>query len=538
MAQRVSSGWPGGVTAPFRNLQHGVLISFGKGTVSGVQFFTIGQSRIGGNDIIKGGGDTITFSDQFNYVDYAEYALQWSVMRKLGQYPWGIIMAEADIELDNTSKKFLPGFDPIIGSGILPARPVKLSVGVNKETLNQFVGITGIPENSTKERKLSYHAFDAFEYVNDYVMTASGTPSTVSGMLHNKRTDEIIDYYLQAIGFSPSQYVLDVSLQPPIGFFDVTDRKLGDAFRDLVEAEMGMLFADENGVIRFWNRQHFLTVSGLGTAFNFNYSNIIEFDQENTPIINDVEVLAKPREVKPTKKIFELNGTEEIPANTTIDKFYEFTDDDGAVPVVGVITPVYITSAVSSLFQGNASEDGTGADAASFLSIVSTQLFGTKYRIRWRNAGSIPYFVTKLVMYGNPASIRIPISERFVDEASIRIFGRNAVRNGEPIVIENNAIQDESTAASIAQTIVETYKTQRRRYRAKVFARPELQIGDYGSLTIPDTGETKSVYITGITTSLDQNADLVQDLIFEEREIPKYFQIGTSAIGGTDKIAP
>jgi hypothetical protein len=72
-----------------------------------------------------------------------------------------------------------------------------------------------------------------------------------------------------------------------------------------------------------------------------------------------------------------------------------------------------------------------------------------------------------------------------------------------------------------------------------IFPRPELQIGDWGYITIPDANnETKSVFIVGSQTMMSINAEMTQRLWLEERVIKSYFSIGTSTIGGSDEIAP
>ena len=101
-------------------------------------------------------------------------------------------------------------------------------------------------------------------------------------------------------------------------------------------------------------------------------------------------------------------------------------------------------------------------------------------------------------------------------------------------------IQDKSTARTLAYTLVKEYKSPGKRYICPVAIQsdPALQIGDAGLLRIQDTNELKSVYITGITNSIQRNGDYTQTLEVEERTIRRYFTINVSRIGGTDAIAP
>lgn len=534
--QTVSSGWAGAVAGSYRQIGTGTLVSWNRLPASGINFFTVGTSKIGGQDIIKSGGTFVTFFDKYGYTDYSQYALDWSVSRQTGQYPFGLVMAQADVRFDNTSKLFTPSYDATIGSGILPNRPMKLSVSVNNESLMQFVGFTGQPELSIADRSMTLHAYDVMDYLNNFSFTASGN-TTISGFLQNVRTDQAISYYLTQLGFTTNQFSLDQSLQPPIGFVTVTDRKFGDVLKDLIEAEQATMFADENGIIRFWNRQHFLTTSGNGNKFAFNYNNITQIEYQNAPVINDVEVIAKPRKVGTSQPIFTLPAPVLVNGGSTLDVFATFSDNYGALPVTFVTTPTVGVGA-SSYFTVNTASDGTGTNLSSFVTVQSTYLFGTTYRVTFQNNYSSGAYITALQLYGTPAKITAVINQRYLDQSSIDNHGRNPMNNGDVLSIENSYIQDASTANALAWTIVDEFKTPRRRYVMSVFANPALQIGDYGTVTIPETGETKQMYIVGITTKLSPFGDLMQELQVEERQINSYLTVGVSLIGGTDRVSP
>lgn len=537
--QTTSSGWAGAVVAPLRTINQGVLASWQRATASGTSYFTIGQSTIGGRDIIKGSGSAVTFFDQYAYTDYTPYAMSWAVQRKTGSYSFGVILAQADVEFDNTSKLFQPNYDATIGSGILPNRPIKISVGFQGETINQFVGFTGQPEISIGGRTMKVHLFDAFDYINSSILTTSGMGATVSGVLTNKYADEVMSFCLNALGFGANQYVLDQSLQQKIAFAQVNGRKIGEIFADLVEAEQGLMFVDETGLIRFWNRQHFLTTSGLGSSFALNYSNLISLEYESAPIINDVTVEANVRQLSQKKKIWQLSTPLLLEPGKRTDIFADFTDANGELPTTSVDTPVNATTATTSYYITNQFSDGTGSDTSAYVSVSSTYLFGTRYRVTFNNTSTSSCYITELVLHGTPAEVVRKIQQRSYDRSSIDNYGLNPANNGQPIVLVNDYIQDDATAKSLAQTIVNENKDgSRSRFIAKCFGDPSLQIGDFGTLTIPDTGQTLSVFITGITNSLNNSGEFVQELRLEQKQIKSYFRIGTSAIAGNDEIAP
>lgn len=532
--QNVSANWAANQSAAFRNLNYGVLIDWTLATASGVNFFTIGTSLIGGNDIIKSGGGVPAYFDKYQYTDYSNYTLNWNVERYIGQYPYGTIMAQADLTLDNNSKLFLPGFDGTIGSGIQPRRPFKLSVGFSGELLNQIVAFTGMPQNHITQdgRQTILHGYDVFDYLNSYKSTASGI-LTMSGVYTNLRADQIIGDLLTEAGFSSSQYVLDQSLQKPIGYVAPANQLIGDMIQQFCEAEQALAFSDENGIIKFWNRQHFTTISGSGSAFT--YSNLQELHYATTPIINDVIVRAQPRTQQALQKVWELSGYITLPPGITVYSM-DFTDDFGALPVTSWVTPT--TGATSSTYTINTASDGSGSDASGSLA-YNSNLSGSTGTLIFNNLNpSATIYITSMIIFGTPAKVTQVIQQRYQDTASIATYGTCPGNNGQTLEIQNDAIQDAGGAASLAYTIVKEFGQPLRRYeKVPVIADPAIQIGDFRTLTNPDTSESFSVYVTGIRTTLDSAGNLQQYLDFEVRNTQHYFTIGTSTIAGADPIA-
>lgn len=532
--QTVSSGWGDKISNGKRTIGYGVLVAWMRTVASGVKFFTINQSRIGGPDLIKGGGDFVTFFDKYRFDDATPFVTSISVSKNIGQYPYGVIMAEADIELDNTSKKFLPNYDTTIGSGILPNRPIKISVGIEEEHMKLFTGYTTQPSITLNNRVVNMHAFDAFNFINSY-------RSSISGAFVNAPFHNVVASGMAEMGFTSSQYVIDKSLQQNIGYLATYDRTWGEIFKDGTEAEQALMFTDENGIIRFWNRQHFLTASGIA-RFQLSYSKLSDITWQNTPVINDVIVTAKPRSVQARQKIWEADSSIELPPGEDLEYFVDFNDDFGPLPTTSVSIPKYITTASGSqsFYATNEFDDGSGQARNSYVALVGAYSFGKTYKLTFRNTFTSKLFLTQLVIYATPAKVTQVIEERYQDQTSIDAFGRNPANNGDPLVIENDLIQDKSTAHSLAYTLVNEYKSPGKRYLCPVAVQsdPALQIGDAGLILINDTNEVKSVYITGIKNIISRDGLYNQVLEVEERTIKRYFTINQSRIGGSDAIAP
>lgn len=535
MVQTTSSGWNSVVNSAFRPLNTGVLVSFNKTVASGINYFTINTSTINGLDIIKGDGSStgVSFFDKYQYSDYTSKVKNWSVQRDIGQFPFGLIMAQADVEFDNSSNMFLPGYDATIGSGILPGRPLKISAGMGQDSLLQFTGFTGQPEISITNRSMLLHAYDVIDYLNNYTF-ASSSGITFSGMISNITTTSAISYYLGKLGFNSNQMALDTSLNQALYYVNVIDKKLGNVLQDLMYAEQGMLFADENGKVNFWNRQHFNTTSGLGAQFNLNYSNAISIDYSNAPIINDVTVTGQPRIIAQTPSpIWSLPASIIIPANGSYPIFATFTDAYGALPVVSVDMPIY-GNVGDSYYKLDTS---VFTNASSYVSVSSTYLFGTTYKIVFANSSSSNITMTELVLYGLAARVYTSINQQYIDRPSIDAYGRNPSNNGQTLLIDNSFIQDESTALALASDIVTRYSSPNKHYDVEIFSNPALQIGDFGTIN-PDGLGKQNVWITGKTDKLNPGGALTQLLKLEQKILYNYFTINVSVIGGTDRIAP
>lgn len=464
--QTVSGSWAANIAASVRTVVHGEQISWPASIISSI-FFKIGTSLIGGPDILKSGGSSVAFFDRYQFTDYSHYAMSWQVQRKLGQYPYGTIMAQADVQNDNSSNLFTPGYDPTIGSYVgLPNRPLKLSVGFGTELLQQFIGFTDVPEISRQSRTQTLHAYDVFNFINGFESSL--------GMQVSLRADQIIAAALAEMGFSASQYSLDISLQPAIGFLAPNGLKWGDIFQQLCEAEQALMFADENGIIQFWNRQHFLTTGA--TAHSLTFSNMLDFETQATGIFNNVIVTAKPRAVQANQKVSELQAATLLSPSTTTDVFVDFADDDGALPVSGVDTPA--SGGSTSFYTANTASDGSGADMTGSVSVSSSFLFGTSYRVTFSNSSGSSVYLTALTLYGTPAKVVNVITETYSDATSIADYGLNPGNNFQPLTIDNDYIQNSSQANSLAYTLVHEYKDPHARYTAPIFTNPALQIGD------------------------------------------------------------
>ena len=557
--QTVSSNFVTNETSATQTVDYGILISWTEQINSSYEFFTIGTSIIGGPDVIKGGGSEVTFLDRYQYSDYTEYGLSIDIKNSIGQYPYGTIMRQAEVKLDNTQLTFMPGHDPTIGAYILPNRPVKLSTGLSGEMITMFAGYSTAPINQVSERETKLTCYDGMGYLNMTVSTGSGPLAQQNnGVYVNAYAQDIIADLLTEAGFASTDYVLEQSLQQPIGYLSPINFEtgtnvngnigsIGYIISALCEAEMGIFFFDENGTAHFWNRQHIVDNKTVQWSFDYseslggNNTGIISYNIENTEVINNVQVQANPRTVVANQQVWQLAQPVSIPANGTAVISADFSDNSGSLPVTTLDTPILYnpSNAVSSSFECNLNSDGSATqNVGSSLSCTSVVLSGSNAKLTFTNTYQLPIWVTAMVLYGTPAKVLQTINQTYTNPSSIALYGINPANNGEPLQIQNNLIQDPLTANSIAYQLVNDYSTPLQRMSLEVMAAPQLQFGDYITVLLNDINQTLNYTIVGIEFSQTRQDPFKQVIEAEVKQMITYFTIGTSVVGGTDQIAP
>lgn len=526
--QTVSSDFTTATAAPYKRIGVSALIAWQKTINASYQFFTINQSKIGGSDLIKGAGGSVTFFDKYQYTNESAAVESFKISRKMSNYPWGVIMATGSITLLNSNNRFTPKYDGTIGNYILPDRPIKLGVGINDEYINLLTGYTEQPKGSISTRKTEIVVWDALKFLSN---KKSQLPAFV-----NTRADQIIIALLNEQGFSAGQYNIETSLQQPIGYLMVQDKVVTDIFSKICGAEGAIMFCDENGVINFWNRLHLN--SNSTSRWTFNYGNMTNIDWDTTPIVNDAIVNSKPLKPVAFNKVWESGQSYTVPPGGSLDVFADFRDDIGSFPLISIVTPVNIATATTSSWQANYNTDGSGSDAASAITLTSTYLFGERYRMTFSNSSTSNVYLTKIQLYGTPAKVQVVDSKEQTDATSILNYGINPDNQGNVVEIDNDLVQDAATANALAYIYVKLSSAPLQRLKCTVFGVPQLQIGDFVTVTEETTSQTLSMVIVGNEISVGQNGKLTQDLEMEQRSTYQYFTIGVSRIGGSDYLAP
>lgn len=496
-------------------------VSWQKQFEESINFFTIGQSTIGGNDVIKGEGNVIQEWNKYVYQDETSNLMRMEWERSLNQPLGGLAAALADGALDNTDDRYTPhymGGNSELFTAVLPRRPAIINagfeVGGNENTLPQFVGLfTKQPKVMRRQKRMEWQAADFIDFLkNRYVDETT--------MFTAQRTDQVLDTILQDLGYSTAQYELDTGINKiPFGIFKKGE-KWANIVNELVQAEYGHFYQDEEGVLRFENRQHWDSSPHNTNQMVISTADVLEAEAPDTDhIINVVEVISHPRRKESKQKIWELPVNKSVGSGEQIEIFADFTDDEGEMPILRVDDPVEKSSATTSFYN----TDQNVGD----LNLKSSSTFSTAYKMVFENTGDVGIEITELVLYGEPAKLSDErIYTREQDDSSVTAFEER------PKIIENDYIQDEDWAESFAKMILKDYGEIENLQKITIRAQPQLQLGDRISW------QGRSWIVFGIKTRFDRFTGFVQDLDLLQREITTYFRIGISTIGGEDKISP
>lgn len=404
--------------------------------------------------------------------------------------------------------RYMGGDSGIFTAVDKPRRPMIINAGFkiagSDSLLPQFIGVTTrTPDIDLRNKTVRLVGADMIDFLQNKIIEDTT-------IFTGQRSDQIIAAGLAQLGYSTAQYQLGQGINIiPFAMIEQGGR-WGDVMNNLVQAEFGHLYQDEEGRIIFQNRQAwtqfpYFNVQRVITTAQVLSARIPDDDQ----IINVVEVKASPRVKQPTNLIWRLSSA--VPLNTTGDTEVWANFDD---PVVNLDTPV---------FAATTNSDGTGT--AVGISLKSATKFTTSAKFVFTSGGAGGY-ITQLDVSGRVARVVRDIYVRTQDDSSVTAYEER------PYQIENNFIQDETWAKSLGQLIVNDYSEKSNLMEITIRAIPELQLGDL----ISWMGHYWRVF--GIKTMIDPGSGFTQELKLVQRSTQTYFRIGISTIGSTDLIAP
>lgn len=507
--QSVSAAFTAEAQDTVRKIAHNLQVSWKAESTLGNRTFTIGVSSIGGSDFIGVNAGAIGSPSNYSYLDESEYVMSLSWERQLNIPTGGLTKAYADGELDNTSGRFLPSYmggNSELFTAIRPKSPNIINAGfvINgvEEEIPQFAGLFNrMPQVDIQNRTLHIES-------DDYIGYFENRKVDDTAMFTGVTTDQIIETMLRDAGMSTAQYELDEGLNDIPFTIIESGADFYSVINELVMAENGYFFQDEEGKFWFWNRQHFLSVPFTEVQAVLATAQVINAETPSEDhIINVVEINSNIWEKRSAQQIFELSGSIEILAGQQTEVFVNLED-----PVLQV---------TSQTITGNTQSDGTGSPIS--ITVVSRTVFSQaiKYVLSAPTTG----FITVLTVNGRSAVIGEELYTRTVDSSSLTAYQE------KPLSINNKYIQNRTWANSFSQVILNRFSDAESLLKITIRALPQLQNGDL----ISWQGIAWRVY--GIRSTLDPSAGFLQELLLVKAQLESYFTIGVSQIGGDDKIA-
>lgn len=497
----------------------GLRVSFTKQFDDSVTFFTLNQSQLNGVDVLAPADDNpIQAWDYYEYVDYSDRIIYMSYQREL-EFPYSTVAGIADFQLNNYDKYFTPGSASPISNYILPKRPVRLLQGLGMTLLPQFVGLTqGMPELDRNSGTATFTAMDFLTQIYDMNIR-----STIA--MQNVRTDEVLAEIFDQFGITPGQYDLAKGRNViPFLFFEEDQIQAGTVIKRLMEAEGGMLWLDELGIIRFRPRLE----QPDTPVYYFNSENIVSLQgSEDDQIINRVTVTAEVRRLQDPQIIFSVTHSGDdrpsIDANGSAPYYANLND-----PSINIDEPsVGEVDAASFLLL----EDIDGNIIESNITVTAHTDLTNTYIFYIDNNNSFPVYVSRVQLWGEPAKVvgGKPAIYDIYDEDSKEAYEEHV------LPIENNFIQSIDQARSLALTILDGYKDFSSIIEFEAKGNCALQLGDVIELDYEEyNGQWR------IISEMDKLQDQKHTQIIKAKQYTprNWFTLDQSQLNGMDVLAP
>jgi len=435
----------------------------------------------------------------------------------------------AEMTIDNAclSQGETADFDQnFVGDKILPKRPTKIIIDVGGKTIQKFTGVTETIEPDIGNDTVSMHFYDFSKELEQQQVTTA--------MYRDLNTASGIMILAGEAGISSGTWVIEPG-RHTIPFLWFQEGSIWYYMQQLAEAEGGRVFFDEDGVLNFWNRDHYLGSGTSSESFDFSEMTDLRWRIDKDEIKNHIIVKASPRTVQ-TRQLVYTHGTyEEIKSGETKEVWVRFEDVDRnneGLPCMGVELPPVNGSATTSSYKAYTNSDGTGSDVTSSVIVSSYYGFAESARINFRNNSGATAYITTLTIWAAPATA-VDIFEEAEDSDSITIYGDQVLQ------IENNLINSRNIAKSLAYQRLEELKNPRTHLHSSMIGKPYLQVGDI--IQVQDS------YLDSLGSGTYQNLiiknnrwqvtdEFTQTIEFEKREVAPWFILDNSTLDSSYQL--
>lgn len=517
--QIVPSGFNDLADADIRPLSWGLLISFSKEYDDDITFFTLDQSTLNGTDILAPTEDNpLQAWDYYEYLDYSDRVIFMSWEREL-EFPYSIVSAIADFQVNNYDKFFTPGAGSPIAADNLPKRPVRLLSGFANTKLPQFVGLTqGMPEVDEAGRTATFTALDFLTQIYDLPIRNTVAMADVT-------TDVVLANIFEQFGLLPGQYDLAVGRNKiPFLFFEKKQMTAGEVIRSLMQAEMGLLWLDEEGIIRFRPRLE----QPIDATYYFNEENIVSLTTSgDDQIINKVIITTDVRALQDFQVVYSKDASSTllnvIPPMSSYVFVAELQD-----PCLSIEEPEFGLATDVSWFTA---ETETGAPVLSNVAVTSVELKTNSYEVTIENTNNFAVNIDQMELWGQPGrQISVePIIYESLDTDSVAKY------EVKQLEVSNNFIQSVDQARSLALAVLDEYSEYAAIIIVEVKGNPAIQLSDVVEMYYQNY--RGSYRVIGITNKL-QDQKFTQILKLRKYNPRDWFTLNQSTLNDTDVLAP
>lgn len=497
----------------------GLDISFTKEFDDDVTFFTLDTSVLNGIDILSTSDDNpIQMWDYYEYEDFTERLIYMAITRDL-DFPYSVVSAVADFQLNNYDKYFTPNSSSPISSYILPKRPIRMLQGFTNTKLPQFVGLTqGMPEVDRSSSTATFTAMDFLTQIFDMPIR-----NTIA--MQDVYTGEVLRNIFMQFGLASDQYdIPDGRNKIPFLFFERDQQTAGDVIRPLMQAEGGALWLDEEGIIRFRPRLE----QPMEPTYSFNADSIVDISTSgDDQIINHVIINTDVREVQEYQVIYSKTETDNslnvVPAGGTY--VFPATLSD---PCISIEIPTNGENSSVSWFVATRTD---GRKVNSGISVDSVELKTNTYDITFSNSNGFAVDISQLYLWGQPAK-KISLEPTVYDIVDTESKDKY---EDKLLSITNNFIQSIDQARSLGLTILDDYSEYADIVEMEVKGNAAIQLSDIVDVSYQ---EYSGYYrIISLSNKL-QDAKYTQ-IIKAKKYTPRdWFTLDQSVLDGSDVLAP
>lgn len=514
--------------SPIKNDTWQVGLAFDRQLDTG-NFIELDESLWGSTDILSDeSGSDISGLNFYQFRDVSARVKDVETTRRQVNI-WGAYTAIVDVTFDNTDGYFTPDNpDSTWGAYILPRIPIRIFAGYDNELLPHFIGLTdGMPEIDEEAKTAKFTAYDIMRNILE-----TNTKDVVAAT--DIRSDEVIANVLASYGLSSSEYVLDEgSLTIPYLYIP-PEKSTKNLFEQLCQAELARCYVDETGVVRFQ-----LLESTLGdTVATLTSDNSTQLVTDwRTQIANVVRIRSQVRSVKPMTIVYDLTATDpgdapsgdtyKLPASTS-DIFLPNADLDD--PCSSISAPQLEAEATTDSYF--LAVDSAGDPVTSGVTVDSVILNNNNYVIKLDNANAFDVWISKIVLYGTPATVDRVIDVTMSESGSVAKYGKIHFGGSEQDDggIDNDYIGNEADAEAVGVFVLTQFAEPNNVVQLSWSGNFALQNGDPVLISIEDLN------MTGIVLGVENKYHSPQVITVVRRPVDDFIVLGTSVWAGNDKL--